>query len=102
MLLSEYYRDDSRLILIPIEHLSTDGMSRELAALLRDDPRWGDARTEVFDAAFSRYWTRSADLARRTRTWPAPRLRHVAIVTDATAVPPFVQLLNTSAWLLYV
>ena len=101
MQLSEYYLGDPRLILIPIEHLSTDGMSRELAALLRDDPRWDDARTALFDAAFSRYWARSADLARRTRTWPGPRLRHVAIVTDPAAVRPFVQLLNTSAWLLY-
>src|SRR5690348_18358456 len=34
--------------------------------------------------------------------WPPPRLRHVAIVTgDPRGVRPYVQLLNTSAWLLY-
>src|SRR4051794_20819040 len=101
MQLSDYYLEDPRLILVPIEHLSPDGMSRELAVLLRDDPRWDDARTALFDAGFRLYFARATALARRTRTWPAPRLRHAAVVTDPAAVRPFVQLLNTSAWLLY-
>ncbi len=101
MRLSEYYLGDPRLILVPVEHLTTDGMSRELAAFLQDGGRWDAARVALFDRAFSLYWTRSSALARRTRTWVAPRLRHVAIITQPAAVRPYAQLLNTSAWSLY-
>jgi hypothetical protein len=101
MRLSGYYLADPRLILVPIEHLTTEGMSRELAAFLRDRGVWDAARTDLFDQGFCRYWVRSSALAARTRTWVGPRLRHVAIVTEPDAVRPYVQLLNTSAWLLY-
>jgi hypothetical protein len=76
-------------------------MSGEFAALLAARRGWRPAQVSLFDAGFSLYWTRSAALARRTATWPAPRLRHVAVAADATAVRPYSQLLNTSAWLLY-
>jgi hypothetical protein len=76
-------------------------MSGNLAALLAARRGWSAAQIALFDAGFSLYWTRSAALARRTATWPAPRLRHVAVVADGTAVRPYAQLLNTSAWLLY-
>jgi hypothetical protein len=76
-------------------------MSGEFAALLAGRRGWRPARVALFDAGFSLYWTRSAALARRTATWPSPRLRHVAVVADATAVRPYSQLLNTSAWTLY-
>ncbi len=76
-------------------------MSGEFAALLAARCGWLPAQIALFDAGFSLYWTRSAALARRTATWPPPRLRHVAVVADATAVRPYSQLLNTSAWLLY-
>lgn len=76
-------------------------MSGELAALLSTRRGWCPARVSLFDAGFSLYWTRSAAIAGRTSTWPAPRLRHVAVVADATAVRPYSQLLNTSAWILY-
>jgi hypothetical protein len=76
-------------------------MSAERAALLAARRGWTSAQIALFDAGFSLYWTRSAALARRTATWPAPRLRHVAVVADDTAVRPYSQLLNTSAWLLY-
>jgi hypothetical protein len=76
-------------------------MSGELAALLAARRGWRRAQVSLFDAGFSLYWTRSAALARRTRTWPAPRLRHVAVVADPAAVRPYCQLLNTSAWMLY-
>ena len=76
-------------------------MSAELAGLLAARRGWRPAQVSLFDAGLSLYWTRGAALARRTRTWPAPRLRHVAVAADATAVRPYSQLLNTSAWLLY-
>src|SRR5512147_3064115 len=101
MTLVEYYLADPRLILIPIEHLAPSGMSRELATLLVDRPGWSAAHGELFDRAFALYWKRSAGLAQRARTWMSPRVRHAAVVTDPAAVRPYVQLLNTSAWLLY-
>ena len=76
-------------------------MSGELAALLAARRGWSGAQIALFDAGFALYWTRSVALARRTATWPPPRLRHVAVVAGGTAVRPYSQLLNTSAWLLY-
>src|SRR5712672_2332486 len=101
MRLADFYLGDTRLVLVPIEHLTRTGMSRTFAALVAEQRGWSMDRIALFDAAFARYWTRSDALARRTRTWPAPRLRHVAVVEDATEVRPYVQLLNTSAWMLY-
>ena len=87
-------------MLVPIEHLGPEGVSRAFAdALLARG--WSAARIALFDAAFDLYWRRSADLARRARGWPAPRLRHVAVVADPLAVHPYASLLNTSAWTLY-
>jgi hypothetical protein len=40
-------------------------------------------------------------LARRTATWPSPRLRHVAVCGRPHGRPPYSQLLNTSAWTLW-
>src|SRR5262249_59904474 len=59
------------------------------------------ATVALFDAGFARYWERSTSLARRTATWPPPRRRHVAVVGRPHDVRPWVQLLNTSAWLVY-
>ena len=101
MTLADYYLDDPRLVLVPIEHLTAAGMTEDFAAFLAERRGWTAARVALFDAAFSLYWARSAALARRTRTWLPPRRRHVALVADALSVRPYVQLLNTSAWMLY-
>lgn len=101
MTLADYYFADARLILVPIEHLTPSGMSRELAGELRQRRDWSQARIDLFDRSFGLYWTRSAALARRTRTWMPPRIRHAAIVTVERGVRPYAQLLNTSAWTLY-
>jgi hypothetical protein len=99
--LADYYLDDPRVVLVPIEHLTPEGMTREFAAWVGERCGWTAARVALFDAAFALYWTRSAALAARTPTWVAPRLRHVAVVIDPLAVRPYVQLLNSSAWLLH-
>jgi hypothetical protein len=101
MSLAEFYFADPRLVVVPIEHLTPTGTSRAFAELVAARRGWSAERIALFDAAFTRYWQRSEELARRTRTWPAPRLRHVAVVSDPVAVRPYVQLLNTSAWTLY-
>jgi hypothetical protein len=99
--LADYYFHDPRLVLVPIEHLSETGTSPAFAALARERAGWTDAHVAHFDAAWACYWTRSADLAWRTRTWLPPRRRHVGVVLQPEAVRPYVQLLNTSAWLVY-
>jgi hypothetical protein len=99
MSLPELYLSDPRLLLVPIEALSENGVSDAFAALAAS--RGLDApRRALFDAAFSRYFARGLDLASCTGTWPAPRLRHVAVVAEPLAVRPYAQLLNTSAWTL--
>lgn len=102
MTLADYYFADSRLVLVPIEHLGPSGMSRELARELQERRGWSSAWIDLFDRSFALYVARSAALARRTRTWMPPRIRHAAIVTAENGVRPYAQLLNTSAWTLYV
>ena len=87
-------------MLVPIEHLGPDGLSDAYAPAVAARG-WSAERIALFDAAFARYWRRSADLARRVRGWPAPRLRHVAVIAEPLAVHPYVSLLNTSAWTFY-
>ncbi len=99
--LADYYFGDPRLVLIPIEQLTPDGMSAAFAAAVAGARGWNAERVALFDAAFARYWSRTADLARRTRTWSPPRLRHVAVLERPLDVHPYAPLLNTTAWTLY-
>jgi len=99
MSLPELSLSDARLLLVPIEALSETGISDAFAALAASRGL-DDRRRALFDAGFSRYFARGLVLADRTATWPAPRLRHVAIVAEPLAVRPYAQLLNTSAWTL--
>jgi hypothetical protein len=99
--LADFYFHDPGLVLVPIEHLTDGGMAPPFAALAAARAGWTSDAIALFDAGWTRYWSRSADLARRTRTWPPPRRRHVAVAMQAERVRPYVQLLNTSAWLVY-
>jgi hypothetical protein len=101
MLLGDYYLCDPRVVLLPIEHLTPAGLRPAFAAFLGARAGWDAGRIALFDAAFALYWSRSTALAGRTRTWPAPRLRHVAVVAESPAVRPYAQMLNTSAWTLW-
>lgn len=101
MRLADYYFHDERLLLVPIEELTPSGMRPEFAAVLQARCAWSDDRVALFNAAFALYWTRTAALAARARDWSPPRLRHVGLVREPLSVRPYVQLLNTSAWLLY-
>jgi hypothetical protein len=76
-------------------------MSAEMAALLETRRGWPPERVALFNTAFALYWARSESLARRSSGWPPPRRRHVGLVSEPLAVHPHVQLLNTSAWMLY-
>ena len=101
MRLADYYFGSPGVLLVPIEHLTPTGLTAAFAAAVCERGGWSAAHVALFDAAFSRYWQRSTDLARRTRTWTPPRRRHVAVLADGRVAHPYVQLLNTSAWTLY-
>jgi len=100
-MLEEFYFSDSRAVLVPIEHLSRAGVSPAFAEVLVAHVADGAAIVGSINRAFPRYWERSARLAQRSRMWAPPRVRNIAIVAAATAIPPYVQLLNTSTWTMY-
>jgi len=101
MLLGGYYLLDPRVVLVPIEHLTPAGMTAELASFLHERDALHADGIALLNRALALYWERSSALAQRSRAWPAPRLRHVALVRDSGAVRPYAQMLNTSAWTLY-
>lgn len=100
-MLDDFYFADPRVTLIPVEHLTPDGIDATFAATLRERCGWSDAQLELFDAGFATYWERLAALARRGRDLSPPRLRNVAVITDPDTVRPFASLLNTSTWTLH-
>jgi len=100
-MLDDFYFTDPRLTLIPIEHLSPDGIAPGFAATLRDRRGWLEERIELLDESFRLYWQRLAALARRGRDLSPPRLRNIGVVGDGSAVRPYASILNTSTWTLY-
>jgi hypothetical protein len=99
--LAEYYFGDPRVVLVPIEHLSPEGVSDEFATVAAQRAGWSPAEIARLNGGAALYWTRTADLARRTPTWAAPRLRHIAVLREPLAMHPYAQLLNASAWTVY-
>jgi len=83
MPLVDYYFDDPRLILIPIEQLTPQGMRPEFAAALAAARVVGRRTHPPLQRRLCAVLGRSASLAARTRTWAPPRLRHVGVV-----IPP--------------
>jgi len=105
-MLRDFYFADPRLVLVPIEHLSPAGVSRDFATALgrhygKDRSERASAIVEIIDTALPLYWTRIGKLSKRSRNWAPPRIRNIAIVQRSTAIPPYVQLLNTSTWTLF-
>lgn len=100
-MLDELYFGDPRVVLLPIEHLSPAGLSEEMTATLRERSLRHREIADMVTAAFPLYWARVSELSSRLRSWAPPRLRNIAIVASSTAIPPYVQLLNTSAWTLF-
>ena len=100
-MLDDFYFADPRLVLIPVEHLSPDGVDPDFAASLRALRGWPASWTDLLDEGFALYWQRLAALARRGRDLNPPRLRNVGLVTAPDEVRPFASILNTSTWTLY-
>jgi hypothetical protein len=101
MILADYYFADPRVVLVPIEHLTPDGVSDAFAAAAAVRAGWTTGQVALLNEAIGLYWTRTAELARRTSSWAPPRLRHIAVLREPLAIHPYAQLLNTSAWTLY-
>jgi hypothetical protein len=89
------------MFVIPIEHLSRDGIDAAFAEVLCARVVSEDW-IALFNQAFRCYWGRCSGLFEQApRYWFPPRLQHVCIVTDATRVRPYFQPFNKSSWLLY-
>jgi hypothetical protein len=97
----DYCFHDPRVVLLPPEHLTPGGVDGDLAGCLIERAGWTTEAVALFNAAFARYWVRTAALAARAREWAPPRRRHVAVVGDPLSVHPLAQLLNVNAWTLY-
>ena len=100
--LADYYFAHPEMFVIPIEHLSRDGMSAAFATLVRQRTTLGAEWVEGFNAAFRLYWERLSELAvRAPRDWFPPRLQHCCAVTAPLRVRPYFQPFNKSSWLLH-
>jgi hypothetical protein len=103
MQLADFYFVHEEMFVLPIEHLSPQGMSGEYAGWLNERRALPSGWVERFNAAFACAWERASLLEQRApRHWPPPRLQHCCIITAATRVRPYFQPFNNSAWLLYV
>lgn len=100
-MLDDFYFADPRLVLIPVEHLSPDGVDPDFAAKLRARRGWPASWTDLLDEGLALYWQRLTALARRGRDVSPPRLRNIGVVTAPEEVRPFASILNTSTWTLY-
>lgn len=100
--LAEYYFSQPGLVLVPVEHLSKEGVSEEYRALFArystDDP----AFLELLSAAVRLYWQRLTELHRLAPAhWFPPRIQHIALIAAPEQVRPYFQPIHQSTWLLY-
>jgi hypothetical protein len=100
-MLEDYFFLDSRVVLVPTEHLTTRGVDPGFAALLEERAGWSAARVDLLSSAVASYWSRCAALAARVVHLLPPRRRSIAVVRDPARVRPYVAMLNTSTWTLY-
>ena len=100
MVLLDYYFLDPRVVLVPTEHLTRDGIDPDFAPVLRERAGWSAERIDLLGAGFALYWRRATALARGTALRP-PRRRSIAVVREGAELRPYAPLLNTSTWTLY-
>jgi len=97
--LHEFYFGQDGIVLIPIEHLSKDGIGSDFQCALLEKTGLDREWIEFFNQAFSRYWGRALDLhARAPQYWLPPRAQHVCVHTATEGANPFTQLFNRSSW----
>ncbi len=89
-------------LLVPAESLSGRGVAPAFAQWMIGANRLTEAQVRCLDEGFARYWQRCTLLYERApRSWFAPRTTNVLIVTDPTAVVPYVEPFAGTSALLY-
>lgn len=97
--LDEFCFGQQGVVLIPIEHLSKDGIGSDFQFELLEKTVLDREWIECFNRAFSLYWERALDLhARAPQFWLPPRVQHVCVHTATEGMNPFTQLFNRSSW----
>jgi len=82
--------DEDGIFLLPIEHLDSDGVSDDFAAVLAERALVSDAFRTLFDAAFHDLWQTQSRLAKASPdAYLPPRLFNVAVVLDVHAWHPY-------------
>lgn len=100
--LSNYYFAHREMFLIPIEHMSANGMSSAYRDFLLERALASSAWIDLFNQSFTQYYRRASELAGQApHYWLPPRLQHACIVTDPKRARPYSQPLNKCSWLLY-
>jgi hypothetical protein len=95
----EFCFEQHGMVLIPIEHLSKDGIGSAFQSALLEKTILDREWIEYFNRAFSLYWERALDLhARAPQFWLPPRVQHVCVYTATRGMNPFTQLFNRSSW----
>ena len=102
MQLSSFYFSHKALFLIPIEHLSSEGMSEAFAAALMEAREVSRDWIDCFNAAYAAYFARVSELYRRAPdNWFPARAQNICIVTEPETTRPYFQVFPDASWLLY-
>jgi hypothetical protein len=97
--LNSFYFGQEGLVLIPIEHLSEEGIGIEFQRVLAENTVLDQEWIDFFNRSFALYWKRSLRLhAQAPDCWMPPRVQHVCIITEREKVNPFAQLFHRSSW----
>lgn len=97
--LDEFCFGQHGVVLIPIEHLSKDGIGSVFQSELLEKTVLNSEWIECFNRAFSLYWQRALDLhAKAPQFWLPPRVQHVCVHITSEGMNPYTQLFNRSSW----
>ena len=100
--LFDYYFAHDGIFVIPIEHLSSVGLSRSFEDDVLKRGVFNRESIELFNQAFTTYWKRALDLHHKApRFWFPPRVQHICIVTQPNRVRPYYLPFNKNSWTVY-
>ena len=98
----DYYFAHDGIFVIPIEHLSSIGLTRSFEDDLLKRGVFKRGSAELFTKAFSAYWKRALELHQKSpRFWFPPRVQHVCVVTKPNHIRPYFFPFNRNSWTLY-
>jgi len=100
--LIDYCCSQDGLFVIPIEALSSSGITSGFGEQLREQSGVSSNWISQFNRAYSIYWNRARALhARAPGYWFPPRPQHIAIITRPAKIRPYFQPFHQNSWLLY-